>query len=110
MNKLSRKSLQIFIKNGFHYINENPKIIEKVYKTTLYNDEPKVYSYSCFFKDKYKTSSTNDSIASGVAFNKNRALLKLLGETIERYALTINNNKKFVFNSYNNLCKLKVTL
>lgn len=90
---------------GAEFVIKNPSVIKKVYSTALYNDEPKVYSYHCLFKDRYSKKSSDDSIASGVAFDKNRALLKLFGEIVERYALTINNNKKFIFGSYSNLSR-----
>lgn len=107
MSKKNKKQEESILENGAEFICKNPSIIGWIGKAILYNDEPKVFSYTCYFKDKFAKTSTEDSVASGVAFNKKRALFKLIGETIERYALTINNNKNFLFESFNNLNKSK---
>ncbi|MEK7494978.1 MAG: YcaO-like family protein [Patescibacteria group bacterium] len=100
-NKIQEASS--FLEKGVLFLNENPKITEGFSRTYLYNDEPKVYYYVCYFKDKYSKNYSEDSVAAGVSFNKERALLKLFGETIERYALTINNNKKLIYGNYSSL-------
>lgn len=101
--KENKKQEESILERGAKFIYRNPNIIDWVGKITLYNDEPKVFSYTCYFKDKFAKTSTEDSVASGVSFNKTRALFKLTGETIERYALSINNNKNLFFDSFNNL-------
>ncbi|MBI2049599.1 YcaO-like family protein [Candidatus Roizmanbacteria bacterium] len=97
------KHIDILIERGSQFINDNPKIIKRVYKDISYNDDPKLYNYAIYFKDKYSMPKNEDAIASGVSFNKKRALLKVLGETIERYSLSTNNNKKFIYKSYKEL-------
>lgn len=62
----------------------HPKIIEKVSRMANYNDEPKIFTYIAY----YKTNSKNNShSSSGTSFNQKRALIKVLGEAIERYCL-----------------------
>ncbi|MBI2051620.1 YcaO-like family protein [Candidatus Roizmanbacteria bacterium] len=100
-NKRNRAILE----NGIRFLYENSGIVERIDRTTLYNDEPKLFSYTCYYRDKFKKTTTEDSVASGVAFNKTKALLKLIGETVERYALTINNNKKLLHGSFAHLKK-----
>lgn len=94
------------IEKGSQFINDNPKIVKETYKIISYNDEPKLYGYAVNFKDKYSSVDNKDSVAAGVSFNKKRALLKVLGETIERYSLGANNDKKFTYKSFNELVAL----
>lgn len=100
-NKAS--SLSLSIEKGSRFINDNPKIIKEIFKVMSYNDEPKLYSYQVYFKDIYSNGENEDSSASGISFNKRRALMKVLGETIERYALGGNNNNKFIYNNFSEL-------
>lgn len=95
------------IKNGCRFINDSPKIINGSYKILNYNDEPKLYGYTIHFNDIYKHDSDENSMATGVSFDKQKALLKVLGETIERYCLGTNNNKKFIYKSFNDLIASK---
>ncbi len=101
MNKIKK-----LLEGGADFIFDNSQTVGNIYKPSLYNDEPQVYYYMSYFKDKYSKNYSDNSVASGVAFNKKRALLKLLGETLERYALSINNNKKFIYGSYSELKKI----
>ncbi len=94
------------IERGARFICENPEIVKHVHKITSYNDEPKLYSYAIIFKDKFESEYSNESGAAGVSFNKKRAFLKALGETVERYSLSGNNNKKFINESYERLTSL----
>lgn len=105
MSKNYKKQTKTILENGARFIYKNSGITERIDRTTLYNDEPKLFSYTCQYRDKFKKTATEDSVASGVAFNKTKALLKLIGETVERYALTINNNKKLLHGSFANLKK-----
>lgn len=61
-------------------------IINGVYKDPHYNDEPKVFIYGAKFKSKW---NDNHNIASGFSFNKELALIKVLGEALERYSLDV---------------------
>lgn len=97
------KQIDVLINKGSQFVNDNPKIIKGIYKDTSYNDEPKLYGYAVYFRDKYGGRKNEGSVASGVSFNKKKALLKVLGETIERYSLSINNNNKFIYKSYREL-------
>lgn len=99
----SSKQIDALINKGSQFVNDNPKIIKGIYKDISYNDDPKLYGYAVYFRDKYGGRENEDSVASGVSFNKKKALLKVLGETIERYSLSINNNNKFIYKSYKEL-------
>ncbi len=97
------KHIDILIEKASQFINANSGIIKGIYRDASYNDEPKLYSYAVYFRDKYSGVKNEDAVASGVSLNKKRALLKVLGETIERYLLSTNNNKKFIHKSYKEL-------
>lgn len=92
-----------FFEKASKFVVDNPKIIKSLFKIKNYNDEPQLYQYCSQFIDKQSQKLSKESIASGTSFNKNRALLKLLGETIERYALGINSNKNFIYKSFNQI-------
>ncbi|MDD5415489.1 MAG: YcaO-like family protein [Candidatus Daviesbacteria bacterium] len=102
--------------NGFfqrisRFVLNNPKIVKSFYKTPNYNDEPQLYQYSSQFIDGNSLRVSMDSIASGTSFDKNSALLKLLGETVERYSLSIYDNSKLIYRSFRELvCKNKNAL
>lgn len=102
----SSKQIDYVIEKGFQFINDNPEIVKKICKEISYNDEPKLYGYGVYFKDKYDNVDSEDAVAAGVSFNKKRALLKVLGETIERYSLGGNNDKKFTYKSFSELIAL----
>lgn len=100
------KDIDQTIKKGFQFIDDNPRIIKGVYKQISYNDEPKLYGYTVYFKDKHSKAENEGAGAAGISFDKKKALSKVLGETVERYSLSINNNKKFIYSSFNKLVKL----
>lgn len=81
------------VKSGLSFFKHNKDIVMEAYRLPVYNDEPQLYQYTAIFKDEVGEYIPDESIASGVSFSKRRALQKLIGETIERYALTLNNKK-----------------
>lgn len=101
------KYTDFIIEKGFQFFTDNPRITKGIYKQISYNDEPKPYGYTVYFKDKYSTAENEYAGAAGLAFSKKKALLKALGETIERYSLSVNNDKRFIYISFNELIKLK---
>lgn len=101
------KSIDNVIEKGCQFVLENSKIIKIFRQNLLYNDEPKLFSYFINFKDKFENEDTDNAVANGVSFNKQKALLKVLGETVERYCLGLNNNNEFIFSSYNELVAKK---
>jgi len=57
--------------------------VKTIYQNEFYTDEPKIFSYTALPKNK----NHFDNITTGVSFSKERALIKTLGESIERYIL-----------------------
>lgn len=102
-NKAS--GLKFAVEKGSKFVNDNPAIIKKIFKVISYNDEPKLYSYGIYFKSKYNDGENEDTLASasGISFDKTKALLRVLGETIERYSLGGISDEKFIYNSFNEL-------
>lgn len=101
------KNIDFIINKGLQFIDENPRIVKGAYKHISYNDEPKLYGYTVHFKDKHNNAENESGGAAGVSFNRKKALLKVLGETVERYSLSTNNNKKLIHKSFKELIKLK---
>lgn len=105
--------LDLSIEKGSKFINNNSAIVKKIFKIASYNDEPKLYIYEAYFKDKYSNGKSEDALvsASGISFNKRKALMRVLGETLERYSLGGNNNNKFTYNTLRELRDLnKLTI
>jgi len=101
------KQINYIIEKGSQFINDNPEIIRGIYKEISYNDEPKFYGYGIYFNDKYSNGDNEDAVAAGVSFDKEKALAKVLGETVERYSLSANNSEAFVFESFSKLNSLR---
>lgn len=92
------------IELGFEFVANNPSIVTSISKLSLYNDEPKLYQYSSYLKDSYGlVKDANELTASGISFKKKNAIIKLLGEAMERYSLTTNNNGNLIYKDYNEL-------
>ncbi len=93
-NSISEElSLVDSLEKAAKFVNNNKNIISNIYKVTSYNDEPKIYAYSALYRLKYKY---NTDIASGFSFNKQIALMRVLGEGIERYCLEHYSPRKLV--------------
>lgn len=84
LETLGKGSLLVSINQAAKFINNNKDYITNIYKIPLYNDEPKLFAYSATYKPQYKY---NKDVASGFSFFKNVAIMKVLGEGIERYCL-----------------------
>lgn len=82
------------------FFNTYKGYITSLRREPLYNDEPQLFAYSAHYKTRYKDV---DSIASGVSFDKERALMRVLGETLERYCLDNFNERDFITGSISDL-------
>ena len=100
------KSLEKASKIILHFYNN--KVID-IYKISLYNDEPKLFAYSTSYK-----SNDSDGVAGGFSFRKDVALIRALGETIERYCLDSYDSSETLISSskkleHNYLDPLRIT-
>lgn len=103
---MAKSSINSLIAQGFRFISDNTNIIKGIYKHVSYNDEPKLYGYSVSFTDSSNPKGEAD--AGGLSFNQNTAILRALGETIERFSMSINDETKFKLASFRNLTKLYI--
>lgn len=97
MNKLKSskkniKALDSSLEKLARLVNRNKNFITDIYKSSLYNDEPKIFAYSGIYKSKYRH---NADVACGYSFNKKVALTRVLGEGLERYCLDHFTRKAF---------------
>ncbi len=86
MNSQKLKKLDFFIEKSINLLNSKmgKSVINKIYKHSLYNDEPKIFAYSAIYGQK---NESKKDIASGFSFNQKIAIARVLGESIERYCL-----------------------
>ncbi len=82
-SKLEKDMLANSLERAAKFAN-NSNFITNIYKVPLYNDDPKIFAYSATYKLKYKN---NEDVANGFSFFKNIALMRVLGEGVERYCL-----------------------
>lgn len=99
-NSVSEK---VFLQKGAEFINENQDLIKSVHKVLPYNDDPKLYHYIAYLDEDL--NSTEPAVASGCSFKKHVALLRLLGETVERCSLSLVDGRAFVYKSFEELQK-----
>jgi len=95
--------LDLIIENASCFVLEHSNIVTDIFKDSSFNDEPKLYKYFSYFLSKYSDNNSEKPTATGISFNKKQALMKLIGETIERIALGINDESRFVNESYRRL-------
>lgn len=84
------------------FIFDHPNLVQRVRRIPNYNDEPQLYHFISQFIENDNLTTRELGSASGSSFEENRAYVKLLGETIERYALGVLNNR-LVYKTYNEL-------
>lgn len=75
---------------AFRLIGKNKPIIS-LYRNQRYNDEPQFFQYSAIIRKSLSLSDIKeeekDDVVGGTAISKDRAIMKALGEAIERYCL-----------------------
>lgn len=100
------KSTKNFINRAKEFLeNDKEGIVKSISHISCYNDEPKFYHYIAEIKDGSSNSYHEESVASGTALEKKRAVSKLFGEILERYALT-KQPTDVIKGSYNDLVKV----
>lgn len=96
--KNTELNLDSALKKACRLIGKNRPIIS-LYKTPRYNDEPQFFQYTALIKKtsvKSNKEEDNENLAGGTAILKERAIMKALGEGIERYCLATFQRKDFV--------------
>lgn len=97
-------SLDSVLNKASGLIGRNKPIIS-VYKTPRYNDEPQLFQYTAVIQKTSVlcTEGENDNLAGGTAVLKEKAIMKTLGEGIERYCLAIFQKKDLIKSSIRQL-------
>lgn len=76
----------------------------KAYRSWFFNDEPKLFSYNVDLNCLVKNPLANDDgMGSGTDLIPKVALMKALGESIERLCLCTYDEKQFIKSSYKNI-------
>jgi len=90
------------------FVKTRSDIFSGPFKKLNYNDEPKISIYSITIKTKEPFFAKNFTLGcGGGAFETENALLKALGESIERYSLGVYKPKIFTSKSYGNMAQDK---
>lgn len=79
-----KEALDSSLAKAARFVDRNKNFIVNITKSPLYNDEPKIFAYTGRYQGKYKQ---NTDIACGFSFDKKVALMRVLGEGLERYCL-----------------------
>jgi len=87
----SKTSLSAHLNIVAKILNSSRNILSGIQKETNYNDEPKTYTYTTTYKTDHLD---HENVAGGTSFSKDLALMRALGETIERYCISKPRNKK----------------
>ncbi len=82
--------------NYFKLIECCKDIIKDIYEDPRYNDEPKIYSFSAKLKNK-------ENAGGASLISKKKALMRTLGESIERHNLGIYKQKRIIYKCYEDL-------
>lgn len=78
------KSLDNSLEKAAKFIYKSKNFITNISKSPFYNDEPKIFAYLGTYKSKNKQ---NIDVSCGFSFNRKVALMKVLGEGLERFCL-----------------------
>lgn len=79
-------------------VGKNRPIIS-LYKNPRYNDEPQFFQYSAIIRKTSLSSNTKEDeegLAGGTAVSKEKAIMKALGEGLERYCLAVFRREGFI--------------
>lgn len=76
---------------------DKTKIIHSIRRELFFNDEPKLYDYCTAFTSSGCNKNKQISYAGGTDLDKESALLKSLGEALERYCLGNKQQKDFFY-------------
>lgn len=93
------------LNQAINLLNSKNSIISDIFRINPYNDEPKIFEYSAKLLDNSKLTDGYrvDPFANGSSFNQTDAILKTIGEAIERWCLSIYGVNRFRKASYSQL-------
>ena len=85
--------------NNLIEVVKRKNIVKSIYSGGFYNDEPKIYSFITHLHSTNKYC-LEEQFSIGSSFLKTKALVKSLGEGVERYFLSVYQKQSFVWGSY----------
>lgn len=93
-------------------IVEEGLVVQSFYCPALYADEPKLWSFTAKVVDVSQVSSCGCQIgyAGGASFDKEKAILKALGEAVERYCLGVYQESNLISASYKDVKSKSIVL
>lgn len=95
------EDFSVAFERAFGYVFTRSDLGAGIYRSCFFNDEPKLFSYTVDLnKLVKKAKDSDDGVGSGTAMTSKRALMKALGEALERYCLCVYDKKEFVVASY----------
>lgn len=96
----------------FNSLLKEGLIIDSFYQPALYSDEPKLWSYSAKIADVSNVSSCGCQIgySGGASFDKEKAMVKALGEAVERYCLGVYQESNLILASYKDVKSESIAL
>ncbi len=94
-----------FLNLVWHIINPRIGIIRKLYRTSTYDDEPRLFHYASEICNTtvFSTGGIKEETVGGTSINEERGKVKAIGEAIERYCLSIYFEENLTKTSYNKL-------
>ena len=102
--KVKHKNLKEALENLTKIIDSKTGIVRALVEQTRRNDERKLFSYAAWMCNTSLFSDLNvQRFTGGVSVNRDRAMIKALGEAIERYCLFVYRLKELPVFSYREL-------
>jgi len=101
-----------FLLNTARKIINEGVIIKKFYQPRSYSDEPKLWQFSAKIMDLTRKSDAHwdAGYGGGASFDKNKAIIKAVGEAIERYCLGYYKENELILASYKELKSRSIPL
>lgn len=86
-------------------VDEKVGLIKSLTKNAFYTDEPKFYQYTAQLCDVglFSDVHTHDKFVGGASLIEEYAMMKTIGEAVERYCLSIYKKYNLFYESYENI-------
>lgn len=100
----------VALDKAIKFVLSKEKLGVRIFKSSFINDEPKLFSYTVNLNKLIGDTHNDDGLGSGTAISAKKALMKALGESIERYCISICNYKTLTVASYKDLKKEAINI
>lgn len=98
-------SLKDTLKRSKKLVSGKIGIIKTLTKNAFYTDEPKFYQYTAQLCDValFSDVHTHDKFVGGMSLDNEHAMVKAIGEAIERYSLSVYKSSNFICETFENI-------